>query len=520
MRSVVRHGVLVVVFGSVLGAFVACASNDDGPPLGLEDGTGGGSFDAGVDRGSPLPGEDASAEDASGEDAAQGGFDAATDAHDGGLDATVDADAGDAGPTTRLFYLGDYAVNNAPSIGRALVPMGAAAPATSTIATKAGVYAVTPDGTKIVFSADVTLAGRDDLYVANADGTSPTLLVTMARAGTSVTDILVSPDGMTVAFVADIDSAGQSDVYVVPLAGGAAPVRVSPARAAADAALDAQSIAWSRDSKTLAMAGDFTTDKKNELWVVDVGAATPAPVVALAAADIPLAATGTSGVSTSLRPAWTAAGKVCVKADLVGTPHTYRLYCAGANGAAFGEPTHFPAAPAQLGTYGLSPDGLTLAFAADSSAAPGAYEIYTMPAADSAAPARVTSGTIAAAAGTSRGPSFFLPLVFSPNGATIGFVGDLATDEKFELYVVVAAGGVTEKRITLVGAANDDTRDVTAFAWSPDSRAIAFVGDHRKDNDFELFRTLDVTTADQAPQLVQGVVIGGDVDPANVDWRP
>ena len=274
-------------------------------------------------------------------------------------------------------------------------------------------------------------------------------------------------------------------------------------RAAADVALDAQSIAWSRDSKYVAVACDVTVDKKNELYTFDTSDGAAVPVAALAEATLPApAGTSTVGISTALRPLWTAGGKVC----------------AAASGAGFAEPTHFPALPAQLGSYGLSPDGATIAFSADSMVA-GAYEIYTMPADDSADPKRITAGTITVAAATAfRGPSFSLPLLFSPDATRIAFVADILVDNRNELYVVAADGATPEKRVTVVGAAGDDARDVQGLTWAPDSSTLAFIADHRADNDSEVFRIANVTAADQAPILVRGVTPSGDV--FDLSWRP
>lgn len=114
--------------------------------------------------------------------------------------------------------------------------------------------------------------------------------------------------------------------------------------------------------------------------------------------------------------------------------------------------------------------------------------------------------------------AFGVPLKFSPDGTKIGFIADILVDNKNELYVVAADGATPEKRVTLVGLAADAGRDVQAFTWSPDSTALAFVSDHRADNDFELFRVPNVTTADQAPVLVRGVAASGDV--TELAWRP
>ncbi len=287
-----------------------------------------------------------------------------------------------------------------------------------------------------------------------------------------------------------------------------------------DIALDALSISWSRDSVYVASAGDFTVDKKSELFIADTSVAVPVPVAALAESALPApAGTGVVGINTGLRPIWTTGGKVCAKADLTGaaTP-VFRLYCAAANGTGFATPTHFPALPAQIGSYGISPDGATLALAIDSLVT-DAYEIYTMAADDSAAPVRITAGTITvAAAGAFRGPAFSIPLTYSPDATKIAFVADIAFDGRNELYVVPANGAAAEKRVALVGTAGDVERDVQTFAWSTDSLTLAFVCDHRANNDFELFRIPNVTTADQVPTLVRGVAVSGDI--TDLLWRP
>lgn len=460
--------------------------------------------------------------------------DSSTTTDSGPKDSGVDSAVVDAGPTTPLFFLGDFAVNNTVQLGRALVPSASASPVLvksgALTAKQVAAFDVLANGTKVVVAADLTVTGRFDLVVANADGSGAVVLATMPATG-GVTDIAISPDGTKVAYLADAETDGAYDVYVVPVAGGSPPVRVSPARAAAVDTLDAQSFAWSRDSVYLAIAGDFTVDKKNELYVVDTSVAVPAPVPALPESALPApAGSGSNGVSTGLRPIWTDGGKVCVKANLTDVaPATFRFYCAAANGTGFATPANFPAAPAQIGSYGISPDGATIAFSADSMTA-AAYEIYTMKSDDSAAPVRITSGTITAVGTNYRGPSFSVPLKYSPDGTKIAFMADILLDNKDELYVVAADGATAEKRVALVGAANNTDRTVEGFTWSPDSSALALIADHRANNDFELFRIPNATTADQVPVLVRGVVTGGDISTTpsvgnlttkgDLAWRP
>lgn len=516
LRSSHLRAFALLFFGAAAAAVGACAANES-EPLGVDD-----------NQDSAVP---PNLLDGSRSDTSTGDFDAGSKdsgskdssaADSGSKDGGTDSSVVDAGPTTPLFFLGDFAINNTVQLGRALVPSSSANAVAVTngalTAKQVMAFDALANGTKVVVAADLTVTNRFDLVIANANGSGAVTLATMPATG-AVTELAISPDGTKVAYIADAETDGAFDVYVVPIAGGVAPVKVSPARAAAVDTLDAQSIAWSRDSVYLAIGGDFNVDKKNELYVVDTTAAVPAPVAALAEADLPApAGTSTIGVSTGLRPIWTDGGKVCVKADLTGVlPATFRLYCAAANGTGFATPANFPALPAQLGSYGISPDGTTIAFSADVMTA-AAYEIYTMKSDDSAAATRISSGTVTAVGTNFRGPSFNNLLAYSPDGTKIGFIADIVTDNRNELYVIAADGATTEKRVTVCGPANDAERDVQTFAWSPDSAALGFVCDHQANNDFALFRVPNVTAADQAPVLVRGVVASGDV--TDLAWRP
>ena len=437
----------------------------------------------------------------------------------GTQDAAIPPVEVDAGPTTSLFFRGDFATDNTQELGVSQIPDFSTSVSVGkklSLGKQVMAFDVTPDHSKVVVAADLTVTGRFDLVVANRDGSSPTTLVALP-ADADVTEVSISPDGTKVAYVADADLDGAADAYVVSIDGGT-PRKVSPERAIAnDTALRVSTFSWSPDSKYIAVVADFTVDKKNEVFVTDTTVA-QAPVPVLAEAAIPALGTRSSvGANTSLRPFWASGGKVCFKGDMGVTAPNFRLFCVHPDGSGFGELPNLPAAPALIGNYGISPDGATLAFSADSVAQPGAYEIFTMPSDGSLPPTLITSGTLTAATGTNRGPNFTLPLLFSPDATLIAFVGDLAVDNRNELYVVPVAGG-GEMRVAVVGPDGDANRDVQAFAWSPHSTALAFIGDHAADNDFELFFVPSVTMMDQTPVLVRGVPKSGDI--ADLVWRP
>ena len=77
--------------------------------------------------------------------------------------------------------------------------------------------ALSPDGTKLAFSASTPSSHGSEVFLAGADGANP-------RQMTTATPSYFhgwSPDGKTLAFVAQRNGSGQFDIYRMPAAGGA-----------------------------------------------------------------------------------------------------------------------------------------------------------------------------------------------------------------------------------------------------------------------------------------------------------
>ncbi len=77
--------------------------------------------------------------------------------------------------------------------------------------------ALSPDGTKLAFSATLAPAKGSQVFLANADGTDVKLMAT----GVPSYFHGWSPDNKTLAFVAQRNGSGQYDIYRMPAAGGA-----------------------------------------------------------------------------------------------------------------------------------------------------------------------------------------------------------------------------------------------------------------------------------------------------------
>src|SRR5581483_6195501 len=185
-----------------------------------------------------------------------------------------------------LWFWGDFVTNNVSQVASWAPPAATTSP--------------------------ITLGSQVNAFDVTRDGSRPQLLAAMPAAGRKVSDVRISPDGQWVAFVADIDGAGLRDVWIVPITGGT-PVKLSPARpagAATPTQLVPSQFDWSRDSQTVAIAGDYEVNSKEQLYLVAATVASPAPVTAITSAAIG----ANSGVGTSQTILWTAGGRAIFKA--------------------------------------------------------------------------------------------------------------------------------------------------------------------------------------------------------------
>jgi Tol biopolymer transport system component len=429
------------------------------------------------------------------------------------IDAAVDA-AIDAAPpaVTTVWVFGDIATNNLQQLGKFTHPV-ATPPATLTFVPAAGEmpfanfpvpFSVAADGSRVVYIARATATDPWKISYAAADGAGVVDVFTAPAAANVLSDVALSPDKTKIAFRADLAVAGQLDIYVVAAQANATPVKVSPDRN--DPNLDAQQyLSWSRDSRYLAFGGEFTTDNLNEVRIRDTMANTTA--TALPASEI-LVATNPRGLLSA--PQWTAAGKVIFNARNTAAGER-RLYSASADGTGLAVLpntliTRGDTTMSEANNFGLSPDGATIAFAADGVIAT-AFELYAMPSTGAAAPTRLTAGDVAAG----RGLDVFRPIRFNPAGTMIAFGADYgATDDKFQPYVLSAAGGAAPRRLALIGLDTDAARDVQHIAWTGDGAFLYAIGDGgAADNDFEVY-ALDTAMTDQATTVLVDPPASGD----------
>jgi hypothetical protein len=439
---------------------------------------------------------------------------------DAAPDAAPDAppDAG-ATSTTRVWVLGDFMTNNSVIAGSfldgATLPFG---PMAGTPIVVPGGTAtlpdisnftldVTADASKIVFIADLATAGVYDLYIANADGSSPTMLVA-GQSGVDITSVALSPDGTKVAYTADsiaIDTG--YDLWVVNTTGTPAPVKVSPDRPMTSPSPSAQdvntAVTWSADSKYLAFSGDLTMDKYEQAYVVDTTAAAPAAVELLAQTDIAMQASGGQGVSGLLQ--FDAADDVYFRARVTAGSAQYQLFVAKPDGSMRTDitsimPARSDMSTPDIGAFAIAPDGMTLVIASDTPTAT-AYDLYATPLV-MPMPVKLTS------APASTNPAFTAPLWFSPDAKSVAYVATYGSASN-EPYVSKLDGSDTH-RLVNVTAVCPTSCDAIGLSWTPDGSALYLTGDITTNNDTKLYR-VDPTMTDQTPTLAVDVPTSGDI---------
>lgn len=445
-------------------------------------------------------------------DAASGSIDAANGSIDAGGAADAASGTPDAGnpdaalPTAipTIFAFGDISTNNINDIGTFL--QDDPEPPTVTNLPIAGSvvdFDVSADANVIAYCDDANVIS------VIADAGAPAVLVP-AQAGAVVSDVAISPDGKQVAFRADRELAGMFDVYVADSFGTV--TKVSPARAPDDIALDASPVmVWTADSSTLLFGGRFSDANKNELRAYVVGGEA-ASITLIGAADInaPVVA-GTPTPGFILPPVVRGTtGQVIVQARLTadGKRLLYKVNLDGTGLDLVGNALIDRGGNnlADVWSYAVSADGTTIAFAADGIVAT-AFEIYKMKGDDSAAPTRLTGGNVP----VDREVHRFDPMVFSPDGTQLAFHADYgATLDKFEPYVMNIADGAMHRLAVIGTAANAEQDSTGVIAWSHDGSKLYVIGDHRANNDAELY-SLATADTDGVPSLLVDPPASGDV---------
>ncbi len=480
--------------------------DETGLEVGLGDADGGASQDAPWDA---IADGEADAVDGMTDAFPDGPTDAPSDVED----AWTDGPPFDAGAGPPACYFGDFETDGTHEVACLSFPGPARvvldAPELSGAAIAAS--AVSPDGLEVAVA--IRQAPGAPVRVVQSStggGNAGHILLAAPDPTRQVHRLSYSFDGTWLALIADFDVAGTKSLYVVPVGGGLTR-RVTPEP---DAGCDVTGMAWAGGSpgpSWLAFSGDVVTDGQVGLWTVDVASAPweMEPVVD---------ATPNSG-SIQSDLAWDGDGRVLFRSRLDGDAH-FTLHRGAHDGTMVelvpGTALSNGQGPANVGSFGVSPDGAKVAFSANSPEV-STYEVFVVGLNPGAGPPhRVSDLPLVTDPGSVAGPVFRTPIVWSPDGTWLAVVSDwrLApsdVDDVYATFLLPSSGVAGGWR--LLGTPLEAGHNARQLRFSAPGDALLVRGDLVEDGDFELFVVEDLVAADQEPGDVrfEGVPPQGDV---------
>lgn len=329
-------------------------------------------------------------------------------------------------------------------------------------------YAITPDGSTVVFLADTNVAGRFELWSSTLnDPDTPRRLNDELAPGGSVLAFRLSPDSSRVVYRADQDGDGVPELFSVPPAGGSA-TRLNGALAAGG--VDAFQL--SPDGRSVVFLGAETRGGVADLYSAPItGGTPPTRLTSLPAGR----AIGTFALSPdSARVVFLVDGRAAGASELFSVPV--------AGGATL--PLNPPLAPGgNVTAFAIAPGGDRVAYIADQTS-DEAFELFSVPlrggpAVRVSAPARPGAGVLNGTQCTGqRGPwelgepGEFAPLLVSPDGRFVLYCADHETPGVPELYSAPLAGDAPAVRLN---SPPGPAGGVTRFAINPDATSAVLL---------------------------------------------
>jgi Tol biopolymer transport system component len=332
------------------------------------------------------------------------------------------------------------------------------------VATVATQLAISKNGARVVYIADADTNDVDELYSVTVGGTDRVKLNLPLGAGRNVSSFAITADSSRVVYIADQQTAGVKEIYSVPIAGGEPPIKLNNAIAPGGGVIG---LVLSPDGSRAIYLADEQTPGVPELWSASVfGGGALRLHVPLAA---PFRVTTFQVPAAGSRVVFTIAPN-----DQTGTPVV--LYSAPVDASA-STATQIASDVIPAGalpfaaTFVLSPDGSHVVYTAK--AVGGVMWLFASPPAGGT-PARLNDDPRTIARVT------FTLATFSPDSTRVVYpAGD-------QLWAVSVNGGaVTSLSGPMVAGGSINLG--STFAVTPDNQRVVYIADQETFQVDELF---------------------------------
>ncbi|MEQ8234757.1 MAG: hypothetical protein RKL32_23845 [Gammaproteobacteria bacterium] len=283
-------------------------------------------------------------------------------------------------------------------------------------------FAVSADGTRVIYRADHDRNDVDELYSVPVDGSAAPLRLNQPLvSGGDVTRFILSPDGTHVLFRADALGDERHELFVTTIDGSTPPTRINPTLVNG-VDLSEAGLRYTPDGNHVLYGADQDVDNTFELYTVPADGSGPArklnpPLDAGNAvmSDFAIAADSTRVVFEVNRGA--------------SAPPT-QLYAAALDGSAPAvQLSAVPdGAPRGIDDFVLVGDATRVIYLADEGV-PDVAQLYLAPLDGSTASVRLNGDLV-------TGGSVDARFWFTPDGERLLFIADLLVDEVTELFSV------------------------------------------------------------------------------------
>ncbi len=370
------------------------------------------------------------------------------------------------------------------------------------------VFIWSPDGTRLAYRSDEQTQQVHELFVVDMSGATPGATTKVSGFLVEDGDVLdgggvgfaFSPDSQNIAFLASKEIADMNELYVVDLSGATPgpPQKVNAPFTVLGS--DVHSFEWSPTSGAIAYTADPVPGSL-ELFITDVSGASPGPTTKVNADLV-------AGAEVEPEFGWSPDGAQLFYASDEEFPGNLDLYVIDVVGVdVVARHTTFGGI---IGPPAFSPDGRQLMYITGVffPAMPGFYVVESSAA---AAVPKLIGGFEALVVNQ---------VVWSPDSRSIAF-RIRQGGSPFELYIGRTRGGAAGTSVRVNGPLPPPSSSVQPeFAWSPDSSMLAYRADQTAESIFELFVVDNTVWPPAAPERVNVALVPGRQVEPNFAWSP
>jgi hypothetical protein len=362
-------------------------------------------------------------------------------------------------------------------------------------------FLVSPDSRYVVYEAELLSNGVRELWSVPIAGPSLTARLSPDwTAGDGVVDYAISPDSSRVVTYGDFEVPGINLLSSAAIAGptGSA-VQLSPAPVANGEVFEFQ---ISPDSTRVVFAGDLAQVDKLEYWSVPI--AGPSGSAVRLNSSIPAGTSTSSSIHISpdsTRVVYTGSYSTASQTELWSVP-----IAGPASSSRKLNPSVVAGGDVRTNHLEITPDSAYVVFFGDLRV-DERLEIWSVPI-DGFFGDAVRLNPTPVAGGTLNNSD---PFVISPDSSWLVMHGDLETDGATELWRVPIAGPASSAVKVHPDAVAGGDVGVGDYEISPDSEFVVFLGDLASDDKVELWSAARDAAPETAENLSAGLTTPGDV---------